>query len=94
MKQVTRWKKRKHIPFEGEKLFNEEFGFFYIKKVVDCEEYCKSATRPDGSHWFPVSKAYVTTVEGLKYQVPYLWLLFNSTNGYGKLLWKVVDGIE
>lgn len=92
-KVKTRWKRRKQTPFKGERLFGEDFGFFQIKKAWDCKEFCRCATALDGTHWFPKTKVEILTETGLKYQVPFLWLIFNSTKN-GKLLWKIIDGIE
>jgi hypothetical protein len=78
----------------GEKLFNEEFGFFQIKKVWDCKEFSKCAVSGNGDHWFQATKAEVITNTGLKYQVPFIWLIFHSTNEKGKMLWQVIDGID
>lgn len=93
-KTKTKWKRRRQTPFKNEQLFSEEFGFFEIKKVWDCKEYCKSATSLNGDHWFDKSKAMIVTKTGLKYTVPFLWLIFHSTNKDGKMLWKVIDGID
>ena len=87
MKTRTRWKRVK-LNTIGQRCFNEEFGFFTIKKIWKCKEYCKNAETPNGSHWFDVERALVVTDTGLKYTVPYLWLLLNSTDESGKLLTK------
>lgn len=87
MKTKTRWKRIK-LDIIGQRCFNEELGFFTIKKIWECKEYCKNAITPDGSHWFEARKVLVVTDNGLKYTVPYLWLIFNSTDESGKLLAK------
>lgn len=92
-KLKTRWKRRKQTPFKNERLFNEEFGFFQIKKVWDCKEFCKSAISGNGDHWFSAHRAEILTDRGSKYLVPFIWLIFHSTKD-GKLLWKIIDGIE
>lgn len=87
MKRKTRWKRIK-LDIIGQKCFNEEFGFFTIKKIWECKEYFKSAITPEGSQWFTARKVLVVTDTGLKYTVPYLWLIFNSIDASGKLLAK------
>jgi len=86
-KTKTRWKNWKNNPILGERLFNDELGgFFKITKIQSCKEYCKSATTPDGSHWFTKDRAFITTDTGLKYIVPYLWVYLTSVDEKGKFL--------
>lgn len=87
MKLKTRWKNWKSNPVIGERLFNDELGgFFKITKVQHCKEYCKNAELGNGSHWFPVDRAFIVTDNGLKYIVPYLWMYLTSTDVNGKFL--------
>ena len=89
----TRWKKVDSVIL-GMKCFSDEIGVFTVKKIEKCKEYCESATTPDGSHWFETSRAFITTNTGLKYVVPYIWLVFHSTNMDGKILWKIIDNVK
>lgn len=85
-KMHTRWKRFKNNPLIGERLFCEEFAFYKIQKVMYCKEYCRCAVTPGGSHWFDKDIAWIVTDTGLKYRVPYLWLLLNSVNSKGERL--------
>ena len=88
MKMHTRWKSwsRKGTMI-GKRLFSDEIGGFYrITKIQSCKEYCPHAEAPDRTHWFDVSRAFITTDAGLKYVVPYIWLYLHSVDENGELL--------
>ena len=87
MKKKTMWRKWRNNPLIGKRLFCDEIGgFFKITKIQKCKDYCRCAETPSGSHWFPKERAFITTDEGLKYVVPYLWLYLHSVDESGKLL--------
>ena len=87
MRNRTFWRKS-NTEIVGERLFNDEFGFFRIKKIQSCLEYCKSAVNLDGTNWFEKRRAFVVTESGLKYTVPFLSLYMKSTYANGKSLVK------
>lgn len=93
MKIRTAWKKRKSIII-GMKCFNDEVGVFTVTKIQACKEYCRSAENLDGTQWFKRERVFITTNTGLKYVVPYIWLVFHSTDMNGKLLWKIIDNVN
>lgn len=93
MKLKTRWKKCNISYFKDKKFFNDEIGCFYVLKIQTCKEFCKSAKTPDGSNWFDKQRVFIKTDTGIKYVVPYIWLVFNSVTERGNLIYKVIDGI-
>lgn len=88
MRIGTRWKKRKVTPFKNERLYHEELNYFRILKVWDCKEYRAGSLANDGSHWLVATKALVLTETGLKYTVPFLWILFSAKKEDGRELWR------
>lgn len=86
-KLKTRWKnvKSRHI---GKRFFSDEIGDFYkIKKVQVCSIYSKNASHGIDSkwnHWFIRDRVFIKTDKGLKYIVPYFWLMSNSVTENGK----------
>lgn len=95
MKLKTIWKKCNTPYFKdrNKKFFNDEIGWFYVLKIQTCKEYCKFAKTPSGSRWFDKQRVFIKTDTGIKYVVPYIWLVFNSVTERGNLIWKVIDGI-
>ena len=93
MKNKTRWKRADSVIL-GMKCFSVEIGVFTVKKIEQCEEYCRAAQNNNGSHWFDKKRVFITTNTGLKYVVPYIWLVFHSTNMDGKILWKIIDNVK
>lgn len=90
MKVRTRWKNTNSI-IKNMRCNNEEIGYFRVKKIQKCHEFCKSAISVDGTHWFERKRVFITTNTGLKYIVPFLWLIFSSVDENGKFLWKIID---
>ena len=87
MKSRTFWR-TSNTEIVGERLFNDEFGFFRIKKIQSCKEYCKNAVNLDGTNWFEKQRAFVVTEARLRYTVPFLSLCMKSTYANGKSLVK------
>lgn len=95
MKLKTRWKKCS-IPYFNDKnkiFFSDEIGFFRVLKIQMCYEYCKGAKTASGSNWFDKKRVFIKTDTGIKYVVPYIWMVFNSQTKKGNLIWKVIDGV-
>ena len=85
MRKRTRWK-RIYLPTIGQRYFHEDFGFYRIKKVWQCEVYEAHCETPGGSHWFVNQKAAIITEDGLKYTVPYFQLVFHSVDETGQFV--------
>lgn len=91
MKTRTRWKKVKSI-FNGKRCFSDDIGgFFTIYKVQKCKEYNKHCETPDGSNWHEKKRVFIKTDGGLKYVVPYLWLIFHSVDESGKKYLREIE---
>ena len=69
-------------------FFSDEIGDFYtIKKVQSCLTYNKNASHGIDSkwdHWFIKNRSFIKTDIGLKYIVPYSWLIAHSVTDDGK----------
>lgn len=51
----------------GHRFFSHQFGFFTVKKIWNCYEYCRAALTPDcKSHWFQHYTIEIRTDEGEK----------------------------
>lgn len=76
MKLHTKWK-RVYNPIIGVRFFeggDYGLGFFTIEKLWQCQEYCKCASRWEGSqltHWFWVTMMQIRTNNGLVYKMPF-----------------------
>lgn len=97
MYKKTRWKKIDSV-IVGMKCFSDEIGVFIVTKVEQCIEHDRCAVnieeKKDGIYWHTKRRVFVKTDTGLKYVVPYIWLVFHSTNMDGKMLWKIIDNVN
>ena len=72
MKTKTNWENRRNSEVIGNRYFDIDLGFFTVKKVWYCKEYCKNAETPNGSHWFDITKYKIKTDSGLVYIIPWI----------------------
>lgn len=84
MKKKTRWK-RVYNPVIGVRFFDSgeyALGFFTIEKLWQCQEYCKCAETPSGSHWFDKRMMQIRTDSGLVYKMPFFpWMKVYDESG-------------